>query len=289
MNIGVIGSREGWSSQSLSKSLQAKGHGGDLLELEEISMTGSESWSWKGRDLQSYDGLIIKKMGKSYDPRLQDELELLSYMERKGLRFFSSPSRLKGMISRVSCTLRLLEAGIPMPPTFIGEDPEQALSWLESMGRVVIKPLYSTKARGMQIFEAGKVGVSVLREHQEQYGKVLYLQKMVELDGRDHGLVFLAGKYLGAYSRVGDGRSWNTTTNSGGKYEAYDAPGEIVALAEKAQGIFGLDFTSVDVAITKDGPIVFEVSAFGGYRGLYETSGIDASDLLTDHVVERLS
>ena len=59
--------------------------------------------------------------------------------------------------------------------------------------------------------------------------------------------------------------------------------------SQRAQAPFGLDFTCVDVADTKEmGPIVFEVSAFGGYKGLYESSGLDASDLLTSYAISRL-
>ena len=91
------------------------------------------------------------------------------------------------------------------------------------------------------------------------------------------GLVFLGGRYLGCYARVGSKDTWNTTIHSGGRYRAFDAPGEMVELAERAQSLFDLDFTTVDVAETANGPVVFEVSAFGGFRGAKEGIGIDAA------------
>ena len=53
---------------------------------------------------------------------------------------------------------------------------------------------------------------------------------------------------------------------------------ELVDLAYRAQAPFGMDFTTVDVAETDQGPIVFEVSAFGGFRGALEGAGIDAAE-----------
>jgi ribosomal protein S6--L-glutamate ligase len=44
----------------------------------------------------------------------------------------------------------------------------------------------------------------------------------------------------------------------------------------------------VDVAETADGPVVFEVSAFGGFRGLKEGCAIDAAQRFVDYVIERL-
>ena len=47
--------------------------------------------------------------------------------------------------------------------------------------------------------------------------------------------------------------------------------------------------TCVDVAETDDGPMVFEVSAFGGFRGLKEANSIDAAGLYVDYVLDRVS
>ena len=60
----------------------------------------------------------------------------------------------------------------------------------------------------------------------------------------------------------------------------------MIALAQKAQALFGLDFTCVDVALTKAGPMVFEVSAFGGFRGIHTARGIDVADLYVAHVLK---
>ena len=50
-----------------------------------------------------------------------------------------------------------------------------------------------------------------------------------------------------------------------------------------------MTFTTVDVAETAAGPIVFEVSAFGGFRGLQEGLGINVAERYTDHVLSLLS
>jgi ribosomal protein S6--L-glutamate ligase len=108
------------------------------------------------------------------------------------------------------------------------------------------------------------------------------------LPGRDLGMVFLAGEYHGSYARVAKGDAWNTTINSGGRYEAAHPSDEIIAMAHKAQALFDMDFTTVDVAETEEGPIVFEVSAFGGFRGAKEGIGIDAASLYVAHVFKEI-
>jgi len=105
---------------------------------------------------------------------------------------------------------------------------------------------------------------------------------------KDLGVTFLGGKYLATYARKSGGSSWNTTTNAGGKYVGHEPSREIIALAEKAQSLFDMAFTCVDIAETSEGPIVFEVSAFGGFRGLLDACGIDAAGAYAKHVLENI-
>jgi len=102
------------------------------------------------------------------------------------------------------------------------------------------------------------------------------------------GMVFLAGEYLGTYARVPQSDAWNTTIESGGRYAAHEPPAEQIELARKAQALFEMDFTTVDVAETDDGPIVFEVSAFGGFRGAKEGMGVDVAALYADYAIQQL-
>lgn len=101
-------------------------------------------------------------------------------------------------------------------------------------------------------------------------------------------MVFLGGEYLCTYARVGAGDAWNTTINSGGKYQPYKPSPDLVELGYKAQSCFDLSFTTVDIALTDEGPVVFEVSAFGGFSGALKGCGIDAAEKLCGHILTEL-
>ena len=121
-------------------------------------------------------------------------------------------------------------------------------------------------------------------------GNLLALRELIKLEmpDRDLGVLFLDGQYIGSYARVGAHGAWNTTTDSGGRYAKVEPTKEVVALAQRAQDLFGLTLTSVDVVETPSGPLVFEVSAFGGFRGLTASEGVDAARLYVDHVLQTL-
>jgi ribosomal protein S6--L-glutamate ligase len=241
-------------------------------------------------DLTQLDALVVKKISEIYSPHLLDRLEMLRALQRAGVRVFSKVERIIRLIDRLSCTLSLYNAGVPMPPTRVTESPVIAAEAVSDFGSAVFKPLYSTKARGMTVIDADQdpVQIGTRIEAFRAENPVMYIQKRLALPGRDLGMVFLDGDYLGSYARVGKSGAWNTTIRSGGHYEGYQADEQLVALARKAQGIFGLDFTTVDVAQTEQGPVVFEVSAFGGFRGAREGIGIDVPPRYVAYILEEL-
>jgi ribosomal protein S6--L-glutamate ligase len=152
----------------------------------------------------------------------------------------------------------------------------------------VLKPLFTSKARGMAVVEHGPDAQNSL-EHFKAENTVMYIQKKVSIPGRDLGIVFLGGEYVGTYARVAPEHTWNTTTHYGGTYEPFTPKPRLIDLAHSAQSLFGLDFTCVDIAEAPEGPLVFEVSAFGGFRGLFEANKIDAARLYTEYVIRKLN
>lgn len=288
--IGVVGVPEGWSTRQLVEAARARTRDAVLLPADRLTLDLERGRAYcAGHDLHALDAVIVKKVGAHYAPELLERLEVLRYLDESGVPVFSHPLAMMRAIDRMSGTVTLRLADVPMPPTVITEDVAEAADAVQRFGRAVLKPLYTSKARGMQVIEAGPDAATRLADFRAAGHPMLYVQKMVELPGYDYGIVFLGGEYLASYSRVSEGVAWHTSTSGGGKYRLYEPTPDIMAVAERAQAAFGLTFTSVDVAETPDGPIVFEVSAFGGFRGLRESQGLDAAERYVDYVVRKLA
>jgi tetrahydromethanopterin:alpha-L-glutamate ligase len=290
LNIGVVGIPGGWSSEQLADAVAAQTGFRlliDITRIEACLLTGEVRYD--GIDLTSLDGIIVKKINSVYSPTDLERLEILRYLQERGVSIFSNPEKILRLISRLACTVTLRNTGIPMPETVITEDVVLAKEAVQRMGHAVLKPLFSTKARGMIVVDSGDAYLQKNIDAFKQKNSVMYIQKMVDIPGRDLGVVFLGGRYLATYARQGNKDSWNTTINSGGHYVAHEPSSEILEMAEKAQAPFSLDFTCVDVVETSEGPMVFEVSAFGGYRGLQDAHGIDAAKMYTSYVIEQLN
>jgi tetrahydromethanopterin:alpha-L-glutamate ligase len=261
----------------------------DMAEVNAELDTGTLRYrDWK---LDQLDALVVKKISQTYSPHSLDRLEMLRMLERAGVRVFSRVESMLRLIDRLSCTLSLYNAGIPMPETRITESMAAATSAVWDFESAVLKPLYSTKARGMTLIDThdGPSRMQAEIEAFRENNPVMYIQKKLHLPGQDLGMIFLGGEYLGTYARVGRTGAWNTTILSGGHYAAHEASDELVALASRAQAIFGLDFTTVDVAETEQGPVVFEVSAFGGFHGALKGLGMDVAARYVDYILKELA
>ncbi|MBL0700816.1 MAG: GAK system ATP-grasp enzyme [Desulfosarcina sp.] len=289
MKIAVIGTPGGWSSERLADAVEAATGYRLLVDMSKISLSLPDGrLFYNNNDLGALDGILIKKIGSACFPDLLERLETLRYLSEKGMPIFSKPKSILRVLDRLACTITLQTGGIPMPPTTITEDIDAALTAVAEYGEAVFKPLYSTKARGMCVIKNGN-GVRQEIETYHQKNNTMYIQKKIDLGKHDLGIVFLGGDYLITYARYKAAHAWNTTTASGGSYGAYKPSAEIIDLAHKAQSLFGLDFTCVDVALTSAGPLVFEVSAFGGFRGIMEAGNLDAAKAYTEYALERIS
>ena len=289
--IGVVGIPGKWSTEALASAVEERTGYRLVIDMGDVSLDlDRRRLIFQDVDLCRLDALIIKKISASYNPNTLDRLELLRVAEQAGVRVFSRAVNILRLIDRLSCTVTLRNAGIPMPATRVTEDVGAALTAVQDFGSAVFKPLYSTKARGMCVIDAQCDHAEVEREIRafQAENPMMYIQQKIDLPGRDLGMVFLDGEYLGTYARVSSDTAWSTTIYSGGRYAVHTPPDAVIELARRAQALFGMDFTTVDVAQTRDGPIVFEVSAFGGFRGAREGIGIDVAGRYVDHVINDL-
>lgn len=291
--IGVVGIPTGWSTLRLLDALERKTGFRLCIDMATVRLDLDTGRIYcRETELTALDAVIVKKIAPTYSPDALDRMEILRYLSGRGVPVFSNPDSMFRLIDRLSGTAALRLGGIPMPATVITEDVAEAAGAVARFGKAVFKPLFSSKARGMAVIEDGPQAHEEIADYKAAGNQVMYIQQMVSHAGGrlDLGVSFLGGRYLATYARQGSGDSWNTTTRAGGRYVPYTPSEDIIALAHKAQALFpGMAFTCVDVVETPDGAAIYEVSAFGGFRGLYEACGLDAAEAYADYVLEQIA
>jgi ribosomal protein S6--L-glutamate ligase len=238
----------------------------------------------QGVDLTDLDAIVVKKLASQSDPAARLRLHTLRELESRGVRVYSPPSVIEVVMDRYWMTMTLAAAGLPMPATSSFESERAMMEAVRGTPSAVIKPVYTSKGRGM--VRVGDDGDRFLADAwHESDGRVL-LQEFVEGPGRDIGACVLGGRFVGAFYRVAEEGRWMTTTAAGGRYEPCDLSREGIALAERVANLFGLDYTIVDLVECAAGFLIYEASAFGGFRGLWEASRYDVAGDYARHILE---
>jgi ribosomal protein S6--L-glutamate ligase len=290
MRVAVVGEPGAWSTERLASAVRAEGVEAVVVDLSRCALElPAGRVRWAGRPLDDLDGAVVKKIGTTTDGAgFAARVHLLRALGRAGVPVVSEPDRLAVAADRYRMTLELAAAGVPMPETVVTDDAGEAAAAVERFGIAVLKPLFTSKGRGMARLRAGAGVAALLEGHRAAHGGPFYLQRFVPHPGRDLGVAVLEGRCLGAYWRVAADEQWMTTILSGGRYAPAAPPAEAVEIAERAARHFGLVFTGVDLIERPDGGwAVLEVSAFGGFRGLAVALGLDPAPLVARAALER--
>lgn len=286
--IAVVGNPGAWSTERLAESVRNEGLDPLIVQAGDLSVCLSTGQaSWRGGPLPDVAGVIVKKLGLSTDEQSAIRLLPLTAWARQGVPVLSEPDRIGRVLDRYRMTLDLAQADIPLPRTLLTESPDEAADLVDVCGRAVIKPRYTSKGQGMLRVDAPSDVRSLVANSAALGRGAVYLQEFVQSPGRDIGVVVVGDAVAGAYARVAAEDEWRTTTAAGGRYAPVEIDSTIESLALRVSRVFGLDFTTVDVVETERGPLVYEASALGGFRGLFEAAGIDAARLTVRWALKR--
>jgi ribosomal protein S6--L-glutamate ligase len=83
--------------------------------------------------------------------------------------------------------------------------------------------------------------------------------------------------------RVSTG-DWRINVSRGARPEPWTAPAGWVDLAVRSARAVGAEIAGVDLLPTADGPIVVEVNAVPGWRGLETALGVDIAAEIVAHL-----
>jgi len=290
LRVGVAGIPGAWSTEHLRLALERCGCDAFAFAASDCVVELPDgAVRHDGVDLGGVDAVVVKKLGVTTDPMAPSRVHLLSQLEARGVRVFSPAAAIESVQDRYRMTERLSQGGIPIPRTVVTESVHAAAATVRRWGRAVVKPLFTSKGNGMLMLGAQGPIRLMLRRWQREWKMPFYVQEYVPHAGRDIGVIVLAGEVLGAYYRVAERDVWLTTTAAGGHYEPCVVTAEMAQLAVRAADLFGLTFTGVDLVEGPTGYLMYEVSAFGGFGGLWRTQGIDAAQRYAEHVVRVLT
>jgi RimK family alpha-L-glutamate ligase len=279
-----------WATASIIETMKKRGHEPKPFRLPDISAQIPNKFTYLDEeDVSQMDGILVRTIGFGTGDQITYRISLLEHFEDAGIYVMNPAYSFRRAKDKYATLTALNKAGIRVPRTFIGENLEAAIDFVDEVGDVVIKPLIG--ARGMG---------SIRAEHREltyramkfihQLGQVLYVQEMIEKPNRDIRAFVIGGKVIGAMYRYvpsGIDGEWRTNVHGGGEAEAMKLDPDYEECAIKTAEILNLDYTGVDIIETPEGPCVIEANAAPSWSALSRVTGIDVAGLIVDRLVEQ--
>jgi len=279
-----------WATRSLIEAMEKRGHSVKPFRLPDVAAQIPNKFiHLEDEDISNLDGVIVRTVGFGTGDQITFRISLLEHFEDAGIYVMNPAYSFRRAKDKYATLTALHKAGIRVPRTYVGENLEAAIKFVEEVGDVVIKPLIG--ARGMG---------SIRPEHRElayramkflhQMGQVLYMQEMVEKPDRDIRAFVIGDRVVGAMYRYlppdVEGE-WRTNVHGGGRAEAIKLDSEYEECAIQVARVLKLDYTGVDIIESKDGPCVIEANASPSWSALSRVTGLDIAGMIIDHLVEK--
>ncbi len=218
--------------------------------------------------------------------RPESALAVLEALEARGVPTPNPPPAIRAGRDHWRTMMLLARAGLPVPPTVAGSDPEVlAATAVEELGLpVVVKQRRS------------RMGVGVIlcrhRDHLEavldslwRVGDEVVVQSFVPTHGISLRAFIVGGRVVaGARFRPGPGE-WRSNAARGGAVETWRPEATEERLAVEAASALGLGIAAVDLLPGPQGVLIGEVNPSPGFRALERATGADLAGAMVEHMI----
>ncbi|MBD3405129.1 MAG: RimK family alpha-L-glutamate ligase [Candidatus Lokiarchaeota archaeon] len=278
-----------WATKSLIEAIQAKGHDVRPIRLADLGAEIPHKFIHLDEDISEIAGLIVRTIGFGTGDQITFRISVLEQFEDAGVYVMNPAYSFRRAKDKYATLTALHKAGIYVPKTYVGENLEAAMEFVEETGDVVIKPLIGS--RGLGAIRAGMPELTYrAMKFIHQLGQVLYVQEMIEKPDRDIRAFVIGGQLVGAMYRYlpeENKEEWRTNVHGGGKAELAKLEPEYEECAIKTAEALNLDYTGVDIIESKNGPCVLEANASPSWSALSRVTELDVASMIIDHFIEK--
>ena len=278
MRIGVLGNRDSWYVSELCQFGMQRKHEMLPLQFETFCITitsaGSE-FRTDTTDLATLDAILVRTMPPGTLEQVVTRMDILNGLHAAGVRIVNTPKSLECAVDKYLTTQRLSMAGLPVPATCICENSDTALLAFANLGSdVIVKPLFGAEGRGIMRVSDPELALRCFRTL-ERLGAVIYLQQFLTGPAFDIRILLLDGQLIGSMKRFPRDGDFRANIAQQGTATPHLPTPEEWQLAIRAAEITGCVFAGIDLMYDAAGhPVVIEVNAVPGWKGLQKTCGI---------------
>ncbi len=282
LSLAILGSAKSWHAAELLKASSSENIRLSVIDWGTIGSLSDRSRERFWPDsLHNADAILVRTMPAGTLEQVISRMDILARLAIRGSVVLNNPKSLESAIDKYVTATRLVDAGIPVPPSAIVQSSADLQRCTDEFGGVVVvKPIFGSNGQGLVRFKGNtKQAPPFLSET-----GVAVAQQYISNDGWD-ARILVVGSEVFAMRRVATDGEWRTNISRGGRAELFTPPTEWIQLAYAAARALGADIAGVDILPGSDGSAwVLEVNAVPGWRALQTVTSENISATILDTV-----
>jgi tetrahydromethanopterin:alpha-L-glutamate ligase len=291
--IAIFTDEPGWHGARLREAFAARGCESRFVSLAEcrLQMAGEPPVvRIPGFEPELPDGAFVRGVPPGTLEEVIFHLNVLHALQAIGIPVYNDGRAIERSVDKAITTLKLAQAGLPVPATWVTRDPVHAWSVMlkEHMAghTLVCKPLFGSQGEGVV-----RIGPDTPLPDSEPYNGVYYLQRYLDSgEGKWHDwrVLVVGGRAVAAMRREGNG--WISNVARGARCRAAELDDTLRTLAETATAAVGMHYAGVDLLRDTHGRWwLLEVNSIPAWRGLQGVCGVDIARTLADDFLRSVA
>ena len=277
-----------YSTRRLVEAARERGHSVRVLDplrcYMRISTDGFEM-RYKGKPIAGY-GAVVPRIGASVT---RYGCAVLRQFELMGCYTPNSAAAIARARDKLRCHQVLAAAGIDLPATVFGDNPDDTGDLLALLGPPphVIKLNEGTQGAGVMLTEKPSASRAAIETLRGLYANFLVQEFIAEAKGADLRCFVVGDRVVAAMRRQAPAGDFRSNLHRGGSAKKVRPTRAEVDTAVRAARILGLGVAGVDLIRSKRGPLVLEVNSSPGLEGIEMVTGVDVAGAVIEHVAAR--
>jgi ribosomal protein S6--L-glutamate ligase len=288
VKIGIVSKKDSyWSTRELLKAVARHGHEPSFIRTDAVRLVvaGQEDAVYGGTSIRDH-AIFIPRIGRS----LTDFGKmLLRQFELMGMKTTLSSEALITARNKFLALQSLREAQVPIPRSILlasRPDVVEAAHFVHYPA--ILKILSGTQGIGVMRVKSFEETAAIV-DTMKFFGEVMLLQEYIPNPGIDIRAFVVGGQVIGSMKRVAQMHEWRSNIHLGAKGMPVELDDHARDIAVRASRAVGLEISGVDMIFRGDEPVVLEVNASPGFRGLLLATHVNAADAIVDYAVEKAS
>lgn len=244
-----------------------------------ISLRDVTKVLYKNRNLANLD-FIIPRIPRTY---VNLGFTILNILKDK-LYLPITPESVLISHNKFLTLLRLKEAGLPVPKTYLATSRQSLENLLDKMKfPVVMKLLYGSLGKGVMFADSKESAVSLM-DTLERFKEPILLEEYIPNPGEDIRAFVLDGDVLVAMKRKAKRGERRANIAVGGVGKKIEINLEQRDLAIKAAKALGMEICGIDILEGRKGPVIIEANVNVHFEGLKRATGINVAREIVEYV-----